>query len=108
MPSGSWFCSVLSGAMSARPEIHYDAIGSPLPLPGLEEAEKIGLPKTQALESMECLPVGKDLLCRHPQGGCWLQSHLVGALSQQRSGVNVAPGSPRQLQRRQLGGDMTP
>lgn len=50
MPSGSWFCSVLS-------EIHYAAIGSPLPLLGLEEAEKIGLPKTQALASMECLPV---------------------------------------------------
>lgn len=37
-----------------------------------------------------------------------MQSHLGGALSQRRSGVKRGPGSPRQLQRRQLGGDGAP
>lgn len=55
MPAGSWFFSVLLGAVSAHSKIHYNVIRSPLTLLGPEEAKNIGLPKTQALESMGTL-----------------------------------------------------
>lgn len=54
MPSDSWFCSVLSGAMSACPVIHYDAIGSPLPLLGLSRLRRSASPRLKHLESIAC------------------------------------------------------
>lgn len=67
MPAGFWFCSVLFGAMSTHPKIHY-ITGSPLALLGPEEAEKIGLPKTQALEFMGAFARGpsEQWFCRCP------------------------------------------
>lgn len=58
MPAGFCFCSVLLGAMFAHVEMHYNVTGSPATLLGPEEAEKIGLPKTEALESRGHLSVG--------------------------------------------------
>lgn len=68
MPAGSWFFSVLLRAVSVHPKIHHNVIGSPVTLLRPEEAENIGLLKTQALESMGALARGASELWfrRHP------------------------------------------
>lgn len=98
---------ILLGAVSTRPRFIINVTDSPLTLLGPEE--KVCLPKPQALVLMRtCQRVSELFLWGIQQwlrpsamGGHWSQSCPVAASSQCRA---EGAASPRQVQRRQLGG----